>query len=47
MKKTIIKFGDVEIEKKSYQRKKPISIKQYKYYKISFGKKRFETFYWL
>ena len=31
-KKTIIKFGDIEIEKqKFHQHKKPISIKNYRY----------------
>ena len=32
MKKSVIKFGDIEIEKqKSHQHKRPISIKKYGY----------------
>ena len=51
MEKTIIKFGDIEIEKqKFHQNKKPISIKNIDINKIvvsnkiSFGKKRFKYF---
>ena len=50
MEKTIIKFGDIEIEKqKFYQHKKPISIKDIDINKIiisnkvSFGKKGFNN----
>ena len=51
MKKTIIKFGDIEIERqKFHQRKRPISIKNIDINKIvvsnkvSFGEKCFEYF---
>ena len=51
MKKTIIKFGDIEIEKqKFHQHKRPISIKNRDVNKIvvsnkiSFCKKRFNYF---
>ena len=48
MEKTVIKLGDIEIEKqKFYQRKRPISIKNIDInkivvsHKVSFGKKGF------
>ena len=51
MEKTIIKFGDIEIEKqKFHQHKRPISIKNIDINKIvvsnkvSFGKKGFKYF---
>ena len=54
MEKTIIKFGDIKIEKlKFHQHKRPISIKNIYINKIavsnkvSFGKRGFKYFIWL